>query len=297
LRWASHLLTRKPFGSAASWGALVKRPEFPDGTVGSYARGLVLGSYRDLPTIEHSGGWIGGTSQLLLFPDQELAVVILINGAPEADPVKLSHMVADTVLGDELGLAKTPLASADYFEWLGEWWSHDTGMLYSLIDDGGALKLGLLRYPYRYPVDIHPNGDLVSSSSGLGEVRLMPAPDETIRVRFAGEEAAYTRVRQLTADLDEFSRDISGKYYSHDADATADIALRDGELVMSVRDQVGGVAYHLNPIEKYAAHAEQISNHHKRHALVSFAIAPSEVGFVLNGFRTRHLTFRRDGPP
>jgi CubicO group peptidase (beta-lactamase class C family) len=295
LRWARHLQTRQLFGSAASWTALTERPKYADGTIGSYALGLVVGSYRGLPTVEHSGGWIGGTSQLLLFPEQQLEIVILINGAPEAHPVNLANRIADLVLADELGPATASLAAKDYSDLLGEWWSRDTGMLYSLLDDDGALKFSVLRYPLRYPVDIHRDGGLVSSSSGLGEVRLTPLSHDRINVRFAGEEAEYTRVRPSIVDSSEFGRQISGRYYSHDADASADIVVKNGELVMQVRDQVAGVAYRLNPIAELAAHAEQISDQNKRNALVNFTTTPSRAGFVLNGFRTRHLAFTRQG--
>jgi CubicO group peptidase (beta-lactamase class C family) len=64
---------------------------------GTYALGLVVGDYRGLRTVAHSGGIPGYATNMLLFPDQRLAVTVLCNqgGAPAAD---LTKAVADLYL-------------------------------------------------------------------------------------------------------------------------------------------------------------------------------------------------------
>src|SRR6185312_13885964 len=80
LRWTAHLRARNRFGSTATWGAMTERPRYDDGSLGDYALGLLVGDYRGRPIVHHSGGVIGGTAQMLTFPDDGLDVVILANG-------------------------------------------------------------------------------------------------------------------------------------------------------------------------------------------------------------------------
>src|SRR5580704_5842934 len=143
LRWTAHLRARDRFGSPATWAALTEPPRYADGSEGAYALGLLIGDYRGLRIVHHSGGVSGGAAQMLTFPDDSLDVVILCNGARAADVGRLSQQVADVVLADRLG-PPTPTVPADEFKAaLGDYWSPDSRMIYSLIDDAGVLKLSL----------------------------------------------------------------------------------------------------------------------------------------------------------
>ena len=103
LRWMAHLRTRDLFGTADTWRQLTERPAYADGASGAYALGLMVDAYRGLPTLHHAGGVIGGTAQMLTLPDDGLDVIILANGAPAANAVRLAEQVADVVLADRLG--------------------------------------------------------------------------------------------------------------------------------------------------------------------------------------------------
>lgn len=71
-----------------------------------YALGLTVGNYRGLPVVSHSGGIPGYATNMLLFPEQKLAVTVLCNlgGAPATN---LSRAVADLYLPKDL-LKGTP---------------------------------------------------------------------------------------------------------------------------------------------------------------------------------------------
>ena len=94
LRWMAHLRARDRFGSAKSWAELTERPRYANGAVGSYALGLMLDEYRGLRAVHHSGGVIGGTAQMLTFPEDGLDVIILANGARAADVGRLAAQVS-----------------------------------------------------------------------------------------------------------------------------------------------------------------------------------------------------------
>lgn len=70
-----------------------------DGRENDYAYGLRLGSYRGLPTVEHSGSFIGFNTNIIRFPQQHFSVVILCN-LEGAGPSSLARKVADLYLAD-----------------------------------------------------------------------------------------------------------------------------------------------------------------------------------------------------
>lgn len=72
----------------------------------SYASGLVIGEYRGLHEVQHSGATAGYRGFLTRFPDQGLAVAVMCN-AGNASPAGLAHDVADLYLGEAVAAADT----------------------------------------------------------------------------------------------------------------------------------------------------------------------------------------------
>lgn len=70
-----------------------------------YGYGLVMSEFKRLPTIGHSGGLNGWSSDLLRLPEQHCTVVALANASPpppELAPAKISHALAEKLLADEI---------------------------------------------------------------------------------------------------------------------------------------------------------------------------------------------------
>lgn len=90
-------------------GMLIKELETPgvfnDGSRSSYALGLELGTYRGLPTVEHSGALYGYRTEILRFPEQRFSVIGLCNVA-NANVTTLARKVADIYLQDRLATEK-----------------------------------------------------------------------------------------------------------------------------------------------------------------------------------------------
>ena len=107
-----------------------------DLSLGAYAAGLHIADYRGLRTVSHSGGVLGGSCEMLTVPDRELEVVILVNGAPGADPSALALKVVDSMLAGHLQPPPQPPSARDYAGYLGTWWSRETGMVYGLVEAG-----------------------------------------------------------------------------------------------------------------------------------------------------------------
>ncbi len=72
-----------------------------DGEPISYARGLLVDSYRGLRRVSHGGSWAGYRAELMRFPDQKFSVITLCNLAT-ANPSALAQQVASLYLADQL---------------------------------------------------------------------------------------------------------------------------------------------------------------------------------------------------
>jgi D-aminopeptidase len=297
LRWTEHLRTQDRFGSPATWAALTGLVPFPDGTVGGYALGLMVQSYRGVRVVHHSGGVVGGSSQMLTAPDHGVDIVIMAYGAPACNPVKLAEQALDLILADHLGERVPTIAAADYKDLLGNWWSAETGMIYGLVDEEGVLKLSLCSSPKGFPLEKELNGKLVARgiSAGMGDVEIGlddAARGDGLTIRFGGQAAVYRKVSGDTADAEAFIEAVAGEYYSADADCTA-VITRDGERIVLRRgDTYGQIESELTCLGETLACLVPDSTGWS--AALSFAKQGGRMsGFQFNSGRTRNLSFER----
>jgi D-aminopeptidase len=297
LCWAEHLRTRDRFGSPATWAALTELAPFPDGTVGAYALGLMVQSYRGVRIVHHAGGVVGGSSQMLTAPDHGLDIVIMANGAPACYPVKLAEQVLDLILAEHLGERIPTIPAADYKDLLGDWWAADTGMIYGLVDEEGVLKLSLCSSPKGFPLEWGLDGRVVARGAGAGMGDVEIGLDEAVRgdgltVRFGGQSAVYRKVAKDIASTEAFAEAVTGQYHSADADCTAVIA-RDGErIVLRCGDAYGQTESELVCLgETLACTAPSFSGWS---CALSFSKQGGRMsGFQINSGRTRNLSFER----
>ena len=77
----------------------------------TYAFGLMPGSYRGLPVVEHGGAFIGFRAQLLRFPGEHLSVALLCNDYT-AQPEAMARQVADRYLTARFAAVASSVAGA-----------------------------------------------------------------------------------------------------------------------------------------------------------------------------------------
>jgi len=296
LRWMAHLRARNLFGSPAAWAQLTERPTYADGRVGAYALGLVLGRYRGLDIVNHSGGVAGGSAQMLLLPNDGLDVIIMANGAREANPVRLAEQVVDIVLADRVGPETPKVAIEDYKPWLGHWWSPETRMVYSLIDQDGALALATAMNEAGGALELRGDGRLVDPAGGLGEVEVAPGPGDAVTISFGPSSAAYERLSATAADAAAFGAAAVGTYFSHDADATATIEAIGDALTIRTSDGLGEMTAALIPLSSTVAWSKPTSLLAAFRNTISLDLENGRAAsFQLCTSRTRNLAFRRSG--
>jgi CubicO group peptidase (beta-lactamase class C family) len=294
LRWMAHLRTRDRFGAHSTWAQLTELPRYADGSVGAYALGLMVGKYRGLETVQHSGGVAGGTAQMLLFPNDGLDVFLMANGARDADLVRLSGRIADIVLADRVGPETPKVPAEDYKAWLGNWWSPETRMVYSLLDQQGSLALGTAMAALGGPLERTAGAHLVEPASGIGEVEVTPGPGEALTIRFGPRAAAYERLSASPADLTAFAAAAVGTYFSHDADATATITAEGGTLTIRTSDGLGEMTAPLIPLSASVAYSKPASLLAQFRNTITLEPENGRASaFHLHTSRTRDLEFRR----
>lgn len=93
LRWLA-FLDAPTFGSAETWTHLTAPLTLTNGVCTGYALGLMIGAYRGLATISHSGGLMGAKAIVLKAPAAALDVVVLSN-RHDASAVPLAHKVLE----------------------------------------------------------------------------------------------------------------------------------------------------------------------------------------------------------
>jgi len=295
LRWMAHHRTRDRFGSAATWSQLTERPRYADGRVGDYALGLLLGKYRGLDVVHHSGGVSGGSAQMLMLPADGLDVVIMANGARDANPPRLAEQVVDIVLADRVGPETPKVSPDDYRTWLGDWWSPATRDVYSLVEQEGALALATAKGAIGIPLQRREDGRLVQPASGIGEVELTTGPGEALTIRFGPEAEPYERLRADAADAAAFAAAAVGTYFSHDADATATIEVEDDALTIRTSNGLGEVRAPLIPLSARVAYSKPASLLAPFRTTISLDRIEGgrAASFALCTPRTRNLAFRR----
>ncbi len=97
LRWNENFVSPR-VGDAAFVARQQALGTFPSGASQSYAAGLMVGSYKGLREVSHSGATAGYRAFLTRFPTQHLSVAVLCN-AGTADATAAARTVSDLYLG------------------------------------------------------------------------------------------------------------------------------------------------------------------------------------------------------
>ena len=96
LKWNENFVVPK-VGDAAFVTRQQTVGKFPSGVDQTYAAGLMLGVYKGLPEVSHSGSTAGYRAFLTRFPKQHVSVAVLCN-AGTADATGAAHAVSDLYL-------------------------------------------------------------------------------------------------------------------------------------------------------------------------------------------------------
>jgi len=151
LIWNENFIAPK-VGSAKLMAEMSTLGLFNDGKPQAYALGLMVGDYRGVRNISHSGSTAGYRAHLNRFPDAHLSVAVLCNGS-SGDATRAANRVSEVFLGDRMKPANPtrpaaappaplnpPPAAAQLSSLAGSYWSDEAEtMLVAAVEDGGLV--------------------------------------------------------------------------------------------------------------------------------------------------------------
>jgi CubicO group peptidase (beta-lactamase class C family) len=199
-RWDQNSYDARVGGVEA--GALLhERFMLNDGTTIGYAAGLMIGEYRGLKTVGHSGADAGYRAHIVRFPEERFTVIILANRG-DANPGALSYKIADLYLADRLGVAPLeppaqPAASKNekqidpeqLAEYTGDFFSDELTAIYTLRACDGKLMLRTRKGEQPLSADEQPD----TFTGEIGTITFV----RTRRKRIIGFKVTTGRVRNL----------------------------------------------------------------------------------------------------
>jgi len=259
----------------------------------NYAFGLVIGNYKGLNVVEHSGGDAGYRSHVMRFPDQKFAVVILSN-LGSFNPPGMARQVADIYLAAQLTPDPPKKAATErtvakvnpaiYDAYAGKY-ELQGGMMITITKEGDRL--------IAQPVG-QPKTELLPESETKFYVKMVDADvtfqrDEGGKVtRFmlsqGGQNIPAKRVEPFTLDSTALTEYI-GSYYSDELGTVYTLILKDGKLVAQHRRH-DDIALAPTGTDQFSGNAWWFSK-------INFVRDKENriVGFKLTGGRVKNLTF------
>jgi len=214
---------------------LQRKSTLLDGRTTSYARGLYLSDYHGVRKIWHTGETAGYEAFLARYPDQRVSIALLCNTGQEANIDALGDKVADLFL-------PAPDASPPA----------DPVPAGLELGAGQLAPFAGLYFDPRFVVQMQlavEDGQLRGVSDGMALTPIAPGEFRTTisTIRFSGNDRfvrefddgrrwEFRRVRAwhpASAQLPEFA----GRYRSDEAQATYDVNVMDGRLVIALDDR------------------------------------------------------------
>lgn len=220
------------FASATVGGrALVDEQQqpghFTDGRAHNYAFGLMVGEYKGVREVSHTGSTAGYRAFLTRYPDQHVSLTVLCNAA-EANAEKYGRAVADQYLGRALKPATDPPARITGAEHAVEGLYRNTltGVPLRVVREGGSVKIERVAH-----VPFLANGDVGSVPTSKWTFDAGGAMRSTDPF---GTVDSYEPVAAAHPTVDEL-RALAGTYVSDEAEVTYVAAVDGDSLVLKRR--------------------------------------------------------------
>lgn len=208
----------------------------------SYSFGLNIKDHKGLKTVYHSGGTPGFTSNMMLFPEQEIGITILTNNEKVNVTAMMYHLI-DILLADYLR-EETPaervavsLGAENLKPWVGTYRMKD-GMLLKVLLKNGNLFLGL---PDEQQFQLHPES-ITHYFIKEFDARLIFAepsgkkPTQFHLIQGTNKQTGdYVDPKELMKAPPTL-QDLLGSYHQKELDETYRLIENEGELLLELPD-------------------------------------------------------------
>ncbi len=281
LRWLRHM-DRPVVGSAETWRLMKTPRDLSNGRSTGYGLGLISALYRGVPTIAHSGGVMGGNSQMIKVPGAGLNISVAANRT-DVNSVELANRIIDACVEglEPIGAAETGEKRTGLFR------SSRTGRLVELleVEDKPFVSVDAAM---PFPLKSNGNGGF-ELAPPVDFIKWGVAPSETgLQFSDFGNED----------DLDEVQRDaeakigaFAGVYRSAPFDATAEVSDGPDGARLRLTGRHGSHGYKLEPLTATIWKASSLGVF----SAIGFAVTfdPESAGLVINANRAVGLRFAR----
>ena len=233
-------------GGPALIQQMLERGKLNSGEQQDYASGLVIGTYKGLPIVDHAGADAGYRSDMIRFPEQHFSVAVLCNFA-DTDPSSLAHQVADIVLAKDLRAPapapakETANAAAMTTEQMaaiaGMYWGREEDDFEKVQVKDGKLQMDIGRddfhelqpfAPEHFHVANVPWGDKI-------DIHFIPAdagkPSRLEQIFPGGKPQSYEAVAVFDPTAAQLA-EYTGAFVSQEIDPVYRISLQDGKLAL-----------------------------------------------------------------
>jgi len=267
-----------------------------DGKQISYAFGLVIGEYKGLKTVSHSGGDAGYRSHVVRFPEQKFAVVILSN-LSSFNTSRMARQVADIYLSNAIKKkqAKAEQGEQEEFEPDTSWFEvfagkyyFEPGLIVTIIKEKDQLmaqerengpKTKLIPVSDTEFTVRNETGKLTFILNNIGDVK---------NLSYVVGDNVMTGEKFVPANLDARQlEEFAGEFVCDELSTHYTLVVQEGKLVAQHQRQSD---IRLNPTKKDMFLGEQWFFRQVRF------IRNSEnrvTGFRLSGGRVRNLLFEK----
>jgi CubicO group peptidase (beta-lactamase class C family) len=228
---------------------MLHRDKLNSGELQDYASGLMIGTYRGLPTVDHGGADAGYRSDMTRFPEQHFSAAVLCNFA-DINPSSLARQVADILLARELKVSdSTPdqepakateitltagqMASVSGTYWNREndtfqkIWVREGKLLWTDFDGDEVRHLKPIAEAHFHIADV-PWGNTVDIHFVAGTATVPRHLDLTPR---GGKLSTFESVTSFEPTAAEMA-DFVGAFVSEEIDPVYRIAIQDGKLTL-----------------------------------------------------------------
>ena len=276
LLWMAHLSLPR-IGRAATWQAMRTPVALNNGASTGYGLGLMSGDYRGQRVLHHSGGVVGGSSQMIQLPDHALDVVVISN-TTEVDAVAVAaRIIALCVTGSP----PEPTAQAAF---TGAGYDSSTGRFVRLLNHEGRATIEV--QGVKFPALRQDDGAWWARTNVASGLSLRPATElgSLICQDVAGERVLPPLLPSQQGALEA----LQGRYRCDDADIEATLDV-DGDATLRLQCCAGMIAYRLQPLADGLWKGE--------HGIPTLPARPvlerCDAGLVFSTLRSRRLLLRR----
>lgn len=194
--------------------AFVQRQQEPgafnDGRAGSYALGLIVGRYKGVREVGHSGSTAGYRAHLVRYPDQHVSVAVLCN-ASNGTASQYARAVSDLYLGSAIqkGTTDTPAprelpartfhpTAAQLAAFAGTYTSDEAEATFTISVEGDAL---VLRRRPNTKIVLAPTTEDAFSAVSLGTIRFQRNAGYVTELSVSEDRVFDLRFRRVAPEV------------------------------------------------------------------------------------------------